>query len=225
MNSYLIWHPFVAGAAPPAVELFVTYRDLDDIGQGTTELMAELLRDVGVNLPPVEWTFTHYRASYFATYLDSPNWRDRWQNVWKARIVLASPPPRIAVPPGRPIPTGAHDASWTRATSPAHRPSARCLIIADFPDEAAVARARAAVAACAPQATFARGLAFGRWPQLHIDLGELPNERYAAGAPDAAAVAEACRLAGGTTSAGDTELWIWRSRAEGSRRGPRGRRG
>jgi hypothetical protein len=208
MDAFWIWNPWVASTDPPAVELFVTLGEAFELDAGTPALMAELLSEVGVEGDPVRWRFERYRTGYFTDYPDSPDWEDRWPHAWRATIELASVPDYLAA--SREVGVDSVDESWRSASDPAKAPSSRCLILADFPDEAALDRAHEATARLAPSAVLRRALAVGAFPQLQIDLGDRPREFYAAGAGEAQALLDECGRLGGSLRFTQTQVWLRR---------------
>jgi hypothetical protein len=207
MANYWIWNPWLASLNPPVVELLVTWQEAFYIGEGSDELTRDLVRDAGIDAAPTRWTLARCRAIYVSPDPDG-DWEDRWRLVWKLRATLDRAPASLPSTPDGRVESDAVDASYQDAVhDPFNLTSARCLIVADFKDAAARDCARDAVAAAYPAAQLADGVAMGRYPQLHIDLGDRDNAYYRADAADAADVLARCRACGGATHYEETLGW------------------
>jgi hypothetical protein len=210
MSLYWLWSPRLVQTARPTIETFMTHGELTYLNRGTPEMVAQVLEDLGVEAAAAGWTMDRYRTGYFTDYHDSEDWRDRWQQAWRLRIELADTPREPDA--SEPIPTEATDASWAPDDDPGTLPSATCLILADFENEEELARARKGVAELLPTARIDVGTAYGRFPQLRIDLGERPDSFYEGGAAEAERAGEECRRHGGVLRAAESEERLLRKR-------------
>jgi hypothetical protein len=206
MSAYLIWNPtIVEGREPPTLEMVVTDSDSDQIADGTDQFVVGLLRDLEIDLTPTRWRLTTYRSLYYSDYLDD-GWEGRWPVVRKVRVELPATPYRLPIARYGWIHTNATDASWTPEKHSLNLRSARCLVVADFANAAALERAKAVVIAAHTRGevggalTFACADAFGAYPQLQIDMGDFPNAFYEDGAVDAEKVIRLLDQAGGSTN-------------------------
>lgn len=167
MSAYHIWNPWLDSDGK--LVFVVTTADSDQIAKGTSEFVAGLLADLGIKEKASKWTLEFCRAQYFSEYLDSKNWKDRWQPVWRLTVSFAKP---LSAAPKKKAyyETNATDDSWTPKDYHGSKPSAHCLIVADFKKEADGTAVLKAVAK-------AKGVdghmgKTGKLFQVHIDLGE-----------------------------------------------------
>ena len=209
MSAYYAWNPVLAGTSPPAVESILTVGDAGGMGQGTRAFVQAVLGEMGLEVPLAASSLRAYRCRYYAEFLDE-GWRAEWPLVWKLRAELHAIPLRL--------PRSAF--GWfgiERAVDAASviAPEPRALVVADFADERALRSARQAVRVAARRGeleqlpTFARGEAYGRHPQLHVDLGERDDAFYAGGAVEAVRVQAICEARGGTTHHAHTLARAW----------------
>lgn len=180
-----IWFPSFVPDDPPRVSLFLTWGDGYYLADGSDVFVRQVLAEVGVHEPVRAWTLQRHRACYFAPDPETSSADDLWPFAWKLIAELAEPPSSLdRLPEGRKE-TEAEDDTWSSTNNPMHATSSRCLVVGDFEDRASLHAARARIAELLPGASFADGLAFACFPQLHVDLGERDHAWLAAGAPDA----------------------------------------
>jgi hypothetical protein len=208
MSLFYIWNPSLISREPPTLSFVLTTGDGDQIGHGSEGFVAGLLRDLGIDDKPTRWELTPIRSSYFADEPDADDWRDRWPLVWRARVELPAVPIKVPITAQVPRGTdadGADDDTFSQDDHWLTWASARSVVIADFVNEGDRKRAEAEISAARnkgaiPTVEVSRGEAFGRLPQLTIDLGERPNSYFEGGAPDAAKVAALVERCGGATN-------------------------
>lgn len=189
MASYHVWHATYVSAAPITLDAFVTHGSAFFLRDGTDALVRAALDAIGVLAAPTRWTFTPMRAAYFSSYRQpGAPWEDAWQLVWRLRVELAVSPPLPPAPGWGYVDLEAADASYRPDDRVEDRAAWPCLVLADAPDLAAIARMRTIVQRRWPEARVVLGQAFDRFPQLRCDLGERPRAFYEAGAVEAEAL-------------------------------------
>jgi FAD/FMN-containing dehydrogenase len=185
MSTHWICFPTLIPGEPPRVSLFMKWREGFWLADGSDTFVRRVLAEIGVHEPVRAWTFQRYRACYFAPDFEDTNWDDLWAFAWKLDAELAAPPSRLdPLPEGR-LETDVCDDTWSSTNNPLDSTSSRCLVIGDFRDAAGLRAARARVSEMVPAAVLTEGIAFARFPQLHVDLGLHDNAWYAAGAAEA----------------------------------------
>lgn len=214
MSMLHIWNPAIVPDHPDSLEFILTRGDSDAVAGGTRQFAEELLQDIGIQATVTSWSIKPYRTSYFSEYLDSDDWQDTWQPVWKVRIVTTAHLGRVPKIDGPWTETDATDGSWSRADYLDDDTVIGCLVISDFTRKAALNKAQSAItkdetvqamqrryAVRAP--AFSHSVALGKYPQLQIDLGAFPGEFFAHGADYAVHVRECCRQMGGRVNFAD----------------------
>jgi hypothetical protein len=209
MSLFYVWNPSLVKQDPPTLTFVLSTGDGDQIGRGTDEFIAGLLRDLQVTVPPVRWSLLPFRAYYFRDPdLSGPDWQDLWPMMWLATVEVPTVPMQVPVTWHGPRGTDANnvdDASFSRDDHWLYWPSAHCLVIADFANEEARARAKSTVIAMHQRGELTRspsfhyGEAAGRYPTLYVDLGDRPNAFYESGAEEAERVRALLEKMGGTT--------------------------
>ena len=199
MSMHWICFPTLIPGAPPRVSLFMTWRDGNYLADGSDAFVSKVLAEAGVHEPVRAWTFQRYRACYFAPDPEDTDWDALWHFAWKLDAELAVPPTRFApLPEGR-LETDVCDDTWSSSNDPLDETSSRCLVIGDFSDTAGLHAARARVGERFPAAVLTEGVAFARFPQLHVDLGLRDDAWYEAGAAEAQQVRQILQDHGAAT--------------------------
>jgi len=197
MSAHWIWYPTLQPGTPPRVTLLMTWREGYYLADGSDAFVRAVLSEVGVREAVTRWSFQRYRCSYFSPDPEETSWDDLWPLAWKLSAELAEPPSGLQVlrEDGR-RETELTDDTWSAQNNPMYARSARCLVLGDFEDAAALRAARADITAALPAATLDQGFAFARLPQLQVDLGEHDDPWYQAGAPEARVARELCQKHG-----------------------------
>jgi hypothetical protein len=200
VNDYDLWNPFAAGRT---LEFVITMAEGGEIGSGTGAFVSQLVGQIGVEGNVEAWSLTTCRSPYYTDYLDSDDWRDRWQVAWKARVELDRDVELPELPPDGIVPADAEDASWSEENDFLKLESARCLVVADFPEPSALEHAQAAIelglrSSTSASASFGQSRGMLKYPQLHVDLGEFGNEFFTEDAPAAQPVLALCAEYGGS---------------------------
>ncbi len=216
MELYDIWTPYKVSDQPQTLGFMVTGREDYDIGRGSRSYIQALLRDIGVDAMPVEWSIIPYRSCYYSEYDDEDEaWRDRWRLVWRVRVATEYrvDPPRLG---GLSIGTNARDDSFSQDDAVDDAPAFTCLVVGDFEDEAARDQARVAIEGDVLHdvrerlgiglPTFTHLEVGDQFYQLQADLGTFPRTFYANGANYAARVMEIYQSTGGIVNFQD-HLW------------------
>ncbi|MEV4317808.1 hypothetical protein [Actinocrispum sp. NPDC049592] len=195
--TYFIWLPRVLDTAPPSVELFLTYGDLEEIFDGTDEMIEEVLADVGVDDKILSWSLTRYRSGYFDGNYDGENWEERWPLAVRLGVELSDKPWLDEVPPWGYIETEAVDYEPPDSFMRMAWPPTPCLVLANFTGRSALNQAWTQVSAMVPEATFSTITVADESTQLRIDLGERDYDFYSGGAQLAVEVENLCSHHGG----------------------------
>jgi len=218
VELYDIWTPYNVPARPQSLGFIMTGREDYDIGRGSQSYIQNLLRDIGVDATPVEWSITPYRSSYYSEYDDEDEaWRDRWRLVWCVQVAADRliDLPRLEE---LSIGTNARDDSFSQNEAVDDAPTFKCLVVGDFEDEAARDQARSAVGGDDLRdmreqlgvglPTFTYLEVGDQFYQLQADLGSFPTAFYANGADYAMRVIEIYKSARGITNFQDHLLMM-----------------
>lgn len=207
MPLYDLWSPHLV--APRTLRAYLTEHESLFTADGTDALIAAACAACGAGVPAT-WAWRALRTQYFSSYRDDPgSWRDAWNLAFEITVELREPPPPLAVPVTGALAIPEGDASYRHATPP-DRSRLPCVVLADFRSAAA---AEAAVALAPAGAVVVRGVGFGRFPSLAIDLGVRDEAFFAGGADDAEALVAALAAAGASVHQQQTLDWaIGRSR-------------
>ncbi len=193
--TYLIWLPRVLDTSPPAVELFLTYGDLEEIFDGTDEMVEEVIADIGVDDKILGWSLTRYRSGYFSEY--SGTWEERWPLAFRLQAGVSETPWLDETPVQGYFTTEAIDYEPPDSFMRMAWPPTPCLVLADFADRSLLNRAWVEVSELVPEATFST-VVRDEGMQLRIDLGERDYDFYVGGAGLAVEVERVCQAHVGT---------------------------
>jgi len=207
MSALFVWNPSYIGDDKSKLSFFVTHGQVTDVVFNDLDFLSAVLSELSIDGMIESWTVKPYRTDYFGDNPDSDIWWDVWPIAWKFSLVGSG---EFAIPTG-------YDRLWTgtnafgddEAEPPSEKKPAECLVLADFDSIAGLAEARDAIAAAdfttvgvsnsATQLTISEGLAYGKYPQLQVSLGEREPGFFESGADYARAVQNVLRQAGGTT--------------------------
>jgi hypothetical protein len=208
MSVFHLWNPNVSPEQPEALEFVITRGDAYDIAKGTRRFFVEAAHALGVPGEIRSWSVRACRSKYYTDYLGEFDWRDNWQPVWKATLVMAQP---VGILPHNASPwigLDAFDDSWhSGARRMAHKVA--CLVVADFANAAARSKAQRIIQADSmakalqarhrlPDPEFGTSSVVGKFSQLQVDLGQVRETFFANGADYAEHVMGLCRKSKGT---------------------------
>ena len=197
-HNFFVWNPSVESTDPLSVREFVTLGISSRIGTGTTEFVAGCLAAAEVDGTILRWTMERYRTHYFTEYpYDDEAWEDRWQPAWRIHAELAPGAKLLGDSIDGRYPCDAEDMSWSEETSQSRTPAARCLLLVDFPTEAALVEARTLVAEWVQGSRV--GTSMSDYFQLELDLGLRDQSFYDGGDGLAKDLLAMCRDLGGYT--------------------------
>ena len=139
MASFILWN---ASFSQKTNELsfFATATQWLYINQGTRDMIAEMLEDLGIDRFAFdEWTINHFLTDYLLDRPISDNWKDIWLHTWEIKVYFTEPIE---------LEMEITDLARTIATdntsfddSLAYFPS-KCVVIADFYDSESLATAK-----------------------------------------------------------------------------------
>ncbi len=211
MPAYRLWH--ANQPTPHSVEGYLVDSDSSFLGTGTEHFVDVVQEALRIEAPRRRWRMTPVRNNYFAAYrTDASSWEDAWNVAW--HIVIEWPE---AVALGGPalhaaVGVDAADASHSKG-SPYDWDEIDCWVIGDAADAAAAATMRDALVKSG--ATVGGGLAFGRFPQVRVELGKRTRAFFEAGAAEAEALVAQLDAMGASTGLATTSDWRhtrWRAR-------------
>lgn len=85
-----VWPPFLSDSVH--VTFDVTPQETALVNKGTPQFVSSCLESRGISFPAVQhWTVTCVRQTYYGDYVDSPDWRARWDLAWAFEVLLANP--------------------------------------------------------------------------------------------------------------------------------------
>lgn len=211
MPAYRLWHAWQPTAQ--RVEGYLVDSDSSFLGTGTDHFVDAVQEALRVPAPRRSWRMTPVRNNYFAAYRDDArSWEDAWNVAWHLviewpeAVTLAGPAVHAAVG------VDAADASHGKG-SPYDWEEIDCWVIGDAADAEAAATMRDALARTG--ASVGGGLAFGKFPQVRVELGKRPRGFFEAGAADAEALVAQLDAMGASTRLETTSSWRhtrWRAR-------------
>jgi hypothetical protein len=209
-----MWLPHFLDASQTKLEFFLTFGDSFSIGFGTTSFIQTLIEEIGFKAAVEEWSIEPCRAKYFSDYLDSDEWEDRWQLVWKVTAVSKQPINELPVfdtvlENMLFLSNEADDESYSLSHQPISSP-ARCLIISAFFNKETLEEAKSAInnhtelEKLQDIYSFDKPLfkVFQRVPgayHLELDLGKFPDNFFREGAKYADVIERLCRTKKGLT--------------------------
>ena len=79
-----LWN--VSFPEPAVIEFDVSRANMPRLGRGTAPWMAAALQALDLSAHVDGWEVRPTRTHYFSDYLDSEEWRDRWQEAWTVRV-------------------------------------------------------------------------------------------------------------------------------------------
>lgn len=133
MPSFMLWNPVIH---PDGGGCSFDVRPADFIGleRGTSALMDEFLRDLGIAARAHEWTVSPFCSPYFAQPSADASWRDRYPRAWRVRVRF----PAGQVLPAEPLAWGylrneeGIDPTWTETDEWWEWTELPGVVIADF---------------------------------------------------------------------------------------------
>jgi hypothetical protein len=208
MSLFYLWNPSINTERPEVLDLVLTRGDSYGLNKGTASFLGSVVAALGIQADIVRWSITTCRSQYFSDFIGEDDWRDNWQLVWKLSMTARKNIGEIT-PTAEPwVGLDVLDDTWKIAPDD-HSAAVEGLVIADFRTVAAREKARATIARHAgierfrerlglAAPTFSTGMAYGKYPQLLIQLGQLPGAFFADGADYAESVTEVCTKAKGS---------------------------
>lgn len=128
MDNFILWSVSLE-EEKQMVSFFATSVQVQRINQGTEEMIAEMLEDLGASEVSFEqWSIDRFVTDYLVDRPYSDNWRDIWADTCEIKIQL-SEPINLNVKDTDLIRTFASDESWNG--SPFQLP-VKCVVVADF---------------------------------------------------------------------------------------------
>jgi hypothetical protein len=207
MSIFNLWNPNTPPKRPNELEFVITRGDAYGVAKGTRQFFTQAAQALGVSAEVESWDVRAFRSKYYTDYLGEPDWRDNWQLVWQAKLVMAAPIgklPRSAAPWAE---LNAFDDTWHESSGAGGKVG--CLVVADFADAGSRTKARQLIEADPqakalqaryhlPDPAFGTSKVVGKFPQLQVDLGQVSDDFFANGADYAEHVMDLCRKAKGT---------------------------
>ncbi|MEQ8973150.1 MAG: hypothetical protein RIE73_22445 [Coleofasciculus sp. C1-SOL-03] len=121
------------------LSFFATSTQIQRINKGTEEMMATMLKDLGIPEASFDrWSIDYFLTDYLMDYPPSDDWEDIWSDTSEINLKLLKPI-NLEVKDTALIRTFARDKSWKG--EPLHFPI-KCVVVADFYDFDSLAQAK-----------------------------------------------------------------------------------
>jgi len=206
MSAFYVWSPSIPKNSN-IVECVVTNGDITDGIARDHDFISALLHEVQVDETPEKWAIMCCRSKYYSEYLESADWRDIWQIVWKVTITIATTIRRKRQKSPM-IPWREADITgdeWIREPPG----KVMCLAVSDFTNQTTMQNAQQAIlsdveikemrsAHAFSEPMFSSTKVLNKYPQLHVLLGEFGDDFYSQGAQYAERILQICQHHGGT---------------------------
>lgn len=135
MENFLLWG-FSPRKASRDISFFASWVHVQRIHKGTRDMIAEMLKDAGVEDARVKsWEIGRFYTTYMSDNLDSKRWQDIWMETYELRVALDEPA-HMRVQDAELVHTWASDSTWKKEEEKDEKKE--CVVVADFYDKEAL---------------------------------------------------------------------------------------
>jgi hypothetical protein len=200
-DLFNIWNPYLV--TPTILSVDVTPDETGLLDKGSSALISDCLRVCGVSAAAVDWQVRCVRQSYYSDYLQSDDWRARWDIGWIIQIALSHPVHLQGTL--RPFPYKTSVPDETAENNEPTLASGSALLIACFPSSSIEPMVNEVVSDWASRTGIAFSTplqwhSFGRWLRLR---GIVESLKFPDNIPDLEGLQAGFRRAGGLTNRQD----------------------
>jgi len=129
MSMLYIWNPCL-NEDKTRLELIITRGDSDQVGNGSKEFVASLVKGMGLSFLPQRWSIQSYRCNFYSEYWQEEGWKSKWDFVWRLTAHFDRPvnPPDLKAPY---LETDETD-DYSPLVESYKQPPYQCLVIAQY---------------------------------------------------------------------------------------------
>jgi len=138
MENFILWNVSF-DQATMELSFFASAVNLQLINQGTQEMVARMLADLGVSGVTFDkWKLHHFLTDYLADDPESDDWEDTWFDTWEIAVTTTAPV-QLKIGETELFRTPIYDESWQGGSRPM---PADCVVVVDFPTDESMAKAQ-----------------------------------------------------------------------------------